>query len=223
MIEIVASPKIALEVSKKYWTKIFSDINKTTSLETFEFFYTHIKKVMNPNRTDSILEVGSGGGELTYLFYRDGFNVKGFDSCESAVIKARKRFGENLFYSDDLLNIKTQEKFSKIFLNDVFLCIHPAYYETVLKNLYKITEKNGMVYLFNNPDYDKRRIFYSQFRKRTKILNIITFFIPVYKKYFGGFWVKSTKVKKAALKAGFSEIETVDSWLNHRTHFIIYK
>jgi hypothetical protein len=105
----------------------------------------------------------------------------------------------------------------------VFLCIHPAYYETALKNLYSITEENGAVYLFDNPDYSKRRVFYNQFRARTQILNIVTFFIPVYKKHFAGFWVKTSKVKKAALKAGFSSIETVDSWSDHRTHHILYK
>ncbi|MGB9623048.1 MAG: class I SAM-dependent methyltransferase, partial [Candidatus Bathyarchaeia archaeon] len=154
---------------------------------------------------------------------RDGFNVKGFDSCESSVRKARKRFGNDLFYLDDLLNMKTREKFSKIFLNGVFLCIHPVYYETALKNLYRITEDNGAVCLFDNPDYSKRRIFYSQFRARTQVLNIVTFFIPVYKKHFAGFWVKTSKVEKAALKAGFSKVETVDSWSNHRTHHILYK
>jgi len=223
MAEIVASPKIASEVSKNYWTKLFSDPNETASWETFEFFYSQIKKVMKPTKKDVILEAGSGGGELTYLFYKDSFNVKGFDSCESSVRKAKKRFGNDLFYLDDLLNMKTREKFSKIFLNGVFLCIHPAYYETALKNLCGITEENGAVYLFDNPDYSKRHIFYNQFRARTQILNVITFFIPVYKKHFAGFWVKTSKVKTVALKAGFSKIETVDSWSNHRTHYILYK
>lgn len=223
MIAIATSPKIASEVSKYYWTKLFEDSNKNASLETYEFFYAHIKKIMNPNKTDSILDAGCGGGELTYLFYKDGFKIKGFDSSKSAIIKAKKRFGTDLFYLDDLINLKTVEKFSKIFLNSVFLCIHPAYYEVVLKNLFRITKDEGVVYLFDNPDFSKRHVFYGQFRTRTKILNVVTFFFPIYKKYFGGFWVKTQKVKKAALKAGFSEIETVNSWSNYRTHHILYK
>jgi cyclopropane fatty-acyl-phospholipid synthase-like methyltransferase len=223
MIEIAVSPKFASEVSKNYWTKLFGNLNETVSWEIFQFFYEHIKKVMKPTKNDTILEVGSGGGELTYLFYKDGFDVRGFDSCENAVTKARKRFGSNLFYVDDLLSIKSREKFSKIFLNGVFLCIHPAYYETALKNLYSITEENGAVYLFDNPDYSKRHLFYSQFQTRIPLSNIVTFFIPVYKKHFAGFWVKTPNVTKAALKAGFSKIETVDSWSNHRTHHILYK
>lgn len=223
MAEIAASPKIASEISRNYWARLFSSTSETVSWETFEFFYKNIKKVMRPTKNDSILEAGSGGGELTYLFHMDGFNVIGFDSCRDSVIKARKRFGNNLFYMDDLLDMRTRKKFSKIFLNGVFICIHPAYYETVLKNLYGITKEGGAVYLFDNPDYSKRSIFYSQFRMRTQILNIVTFFMPVYKKHFAGFWVKTSNVKKAAFKAGFSRIETLDSWSNHRTHHILYK
>lgn len=223
MAEITVSPKIASEISRNYWIRLFGDPAKTASLDTFEFFYKHIKKIMNPTKKDNILEVGSGGGELTYLFYRDGFNVIGFDSCLSSVIKAKKRFGDNLFYMDNLFDMRTRKKFSKIFLNGVFLCIHPAYYEIVLKNLYGITKEGGTIYFFDNPDYSKRRIFYNQFRTRTQVLNIITFFMPVYKKHFAGFWVKTSNVKKAAFKAGFSRIETLDSWSNHRTHHILYK
>ena len=225
MAEIAFSPRVASKISMNYWAKLFGkpSASETVSLEVFEFFYAHIKKIMNPTKNDSILEVGSGGGELTYLFHREGFNIKGFDSCEHSIAKASKRFGNNLFYLDDLINMKTREKFSKIFLNEVFMCIHPAYYGIILKNLYNITEENGTVYLFDNPDYSKRHIFYNQFRIRTRILNIVTFFIPVYKKHFAGFWVKTPKVKKAALNAGFSKIEAIDSWSNHRTHHILYK
>ena len=223
MTKIAISPNFASEVSRNYWTKLFGNLNETASWEVFQFYYEHIRKVMKPTKSDIILEVGSGGGELTYLFHKDGFDIRGFDFCEVAVTLARKKFGDDLFYVDDLLNIKTQEKFSKIFLNQVFFCIHPAYYRNVFKNLYSITKENGVVYLFDNPDYSKRHLYYNQFQMQIPLLNIVTFFIPIYKKHFAGFWVKTSKVKEAALKAGFSKIETVDSWSNHRTHYILYK
>jgi cyclopropane fatty-acyl-phospholipid synthase-like methyltransferase len=224
MIKITLSPKIASKVSEEYWKKLFSKPTKNISWEPYEFHYSNIKKTIKPAKSDTILDVGSGGGELTYLFHKDGFNIKGFDPSESSLTRAKTRFGNNLFYKDDLINMKnTETKYTKIFLNGVFLCIHPKNYCAVLRNLYKITEDNGAVYIFNNPDYSKRNEFYSQFRTRTRILTILTFFFPAYKPNQSGFWVKTPKVRKLALEVGFSRFEQLESWSSHRTHYILYK
>ena len=224
MAEISISPKIASKVSNNYWTELFRKPHENASWEPFKFHYTNIKKIMKPTKNDVILDAGSGGGELTYLFHEDGFNVKGFDSSEYSITKAKKRFGNDLFYLDDLVNMKTRgERFTKIFLNGVFLCIHPTLYKTVLKNLYNITKDNGIVYLFDNPDYSKRNRYYNQFRARTRVLSTVTFFLPVYKAHLSGFWVKTRNVKKSALDAGFSKAEKLESWSSSRSHHILFK
>lgn len=224
MVEVTISPKRACKVNQDYFQQLFSQSTKDVSWAPYEFQYSRIKKVMKPTKDDSILDAGCGSGELTYLFHKDGFNVKGFDSSESSLSKAAMRFGKNLFYQDDLIDMKNlQTKYTKVFLNGVFLVIHPIYYTIVLRNLYAITSENGTVYLFNNPDYSKRNICYSQFRMRARILNVVTHFFPVYKPGQSAFWVKTKNVKKSALAAGFSTFEQLDSWSNHRTHYILHK
>lgn len=170
------SPQMASKVSKNYWNTL-AQTDWNTSLEFFESYYAKITEIMKPIKNETILDAGCGGGELTYLFHKDGFNVKGFDSSQYLVTKARKRFGNDLFYVDDLVNMKKRrERFKRVFLNGVFVCIHPTYYKTVLKNLFNITEDDGKVYLLNDPDYSKRNRFYNQFRARARVLNIFTFF-----------------------------------------------
>jgi len=224
MVEVTLSPRRACQVNQDYFQRLFRHSTDEVSWEPYEFQYSRIKETMKPTKDDSILDVGCGSGELTYLFRKDGFNVKGFDSSQTSISKAMTRFGKNLFYQDDLLDMKNlRTKYTKVFLNGVFLVIHPAYYSAVLRNLYDITRENGIVYLFNNPDYSKRNICYSKFRMRTHLLNVVTHFFPAYKPNQSAFWVKTQNVKKAAFASGFSKFEQMDSWSDHRTHFILHK
>jgi len=182
-------------------------------------YYSNIKEMMNPAKDDTILDAGCGSGELTWLLHKDGFNVKGFDSSEHLVENAKKRFGNDLFYVDDFANMRnTKGKFTKVFLNNAFFYIHPTYYKTVLKNLYNITEDNGTVYLFDNPDYSKRNIV-----NKRLLVNFLTFFLPVYNAYMCGFWVKTNNIKKTALNIGFSKVEKLDVQTSYRSHHILFK
>lgn len=218
MVKVNASPKIASEVAKNYWEKC-DKTHGDTSWKAFEFYYHNIIEIMNPVKNDAILDAACGGGELTYLFHKDGFNVKGFDSSEYLIAKAREKFGNDLFYVDDLIDMRnTQEKFTKIFLNNAFFYIHPTYYKTVLKNLCNITEDSGTVYLFDNPDYHKRDRWYKHYS-----LNILTFFLPVYSPYMSGFWVKTNNIKKIAINIGFSRVEKLDIRNHYRSHQILLK
>jgi len=224
MVEITISPKRACKLNYDYFQRIFSQPTSGISWEPYKFQYAKIKEIMKPTENDNILDAGCGSGELTYLFSKDNFKIRGFDSSESSISKAMMRFEKKLFYQDDLINMKNlQTKYTKIFLNGVFLGIHPAFYTTVLKNLFTITIENGTVYLFDNPDYSKRNINYSQFRMRARILNVVTHFFPAYKPDQSAFWVKTQNVKKSAHAAGFSMFEQLDSWSDHRTHYILHK
>jgi SAM-dependent methyltransferase len=217
MVRVNASPQSASKASRGYWAKC-DKTHRDTSWNKFQLYYRNIKEIMNPTKNDSILDAGCGGGELTWLLHRDGFNVKGFDSSEFLIRKAKKRFGNDLFFVDDLINLKTEEKFSKVFLNNAFFYIHPSYYKVILKNLCRVTEDKGTVYLFDDPDYSKRNMWDKRY-----LVNILTFFLPVYNARTSGFWVKTSSIRKKALNAGFSNVEKLDSWAYYRSHHIISK
>ena len=212
------SPEFALKVAKEYWANC-AKTHGDTSSEAFEFYYKNILKIMEPTADDIILDAGCGGGELTYLFHKDGFNAKGFDSSEHLISMAKAKFGCDLFYVDDLVNMTDKKGgFTKIFLNNCFFYVHPKYYNTVLKNLYDITYDNGAVYLFDDPDYSKRNEWYKR-----HFPNILSFFLPIYDPYMAGFWVKTKYVERAALNIGFSKVLKIDSWAYYRSHHVLLK
>ncbi len=212
------SPEFASKVAKEYWSKC-AKTHGDMSSEAFEFYYKNILKIMEPTEDDIILDAGCGGGELTYLFHKDGFNIKGFDSSKHLVSMAKDKFGDNLFYVDDLVNMTYKNgRFTKIFLNNCFFYVHPKYYSIVLKNLYDITCDNGAVYLFDDPDYSKRNEWYKR-----HFPNILSFFLPIYDPYMAGFWVKTKYVERAALNIGFSKVLKIDSWAYYRSHHVLLK
>ena len=215
------SPKIASKVSQDYWA-LYHKPHTDVPLKSYEVYYNKIVEIMKPKKNETILDAGCGGGEITYLFHRDGFNIKGFDSSEYLVANARRRFGSHLFYVDDLINMgNCKQRFTKVFLNGVFLCIHPAYYKVALRNLFNITEDNGIVYLFGNPDYSRRNRLYRRYR--AQLLNFLTLFLPIYNAVFSGFWVKTKDLQKIALNSGFSKVEKLDAWVPYKCHHILFK
>lgn len=218
MAMVDLSPKIASKVAKNYWAKC-DKTHGNTSYDSFKFYYKKIIQVMEPTKNDVILDAGCGGGELTYLFHKDGFNVKGFDSSNYLISKANNRFGSDLFYVDNFIDMNNKkEKFTKVFINGAFFYIHPKYHKTALKNLYDIVADGGAVYVFDDPDYSKRNRWHDQY-----LFNVLTFFFPVYDPYMSGFWVKTDDIKKIALDIGFSKVEKLDSWAYYRSHHILFK
>lgn len=210
-------PDIASKVAKKYWahTKVHAD----TSPEAFELMYEDILSVVRPSRGDSLLDVGCGTGEITNLFHRQGFNVRGFDSSTEKISSAKKRFEARIFYVDDLINMGHKAKmFDKIFMYTVFYYVHPTLWPMALANLHDITLPNGAVYLLANPDFQKR------IKYRSAIMNfLVMFFFPVYNAENAAFLIKMSKIKKAALIAGFRRVEIVDSSDRARSHYILFK
>lgn len=224
-IGISLSSRIASNVAKTYWASCDKTHTKLT-WESFKLFYIPIKDLMNPERADTILDAGCGSGEITYLFHSEGYNIKGFDSSPLLISKAKNRFGDSLYYIDDLFNLSHKnEKFSKILINNTFLYVHPACYDLVLKNIYAITADGGTVYLCDNPDYSKRKLWYPKNGNDIRAslsYNLSTFF-PVYYPDMAAFWIKDADIRKMALKVGFSRIVRLDSWANYRSHYILYK
>ena len=224
MARVSVSPKIASKVAKSYWAKC-DKTHGDTSWKSFEFYYNKIKEIMEPTKSDVILDAGCGEGELTYLFHKDGFDVKGFDSSDYLISKAKNRFGNNLFYVDDFVNMSNKKrKSTKIFLNSAFFYVHPKYCKTVLKNLYDITADGGRVYLFDDPDYSKRGKWYKRRNYHIQLFfNISTSLFPVSYLPSAAFWIKTKKIRKSALKVGFCKVEKLDSWNYYRTHHVLFK
>jgi len=159
---------------------------------------------------------------MTYLFSKDGYNVKGFDSSDFLIEKA-KALDRDLFYVDNLVDMKIKgARYDKIFLASIFQYIHPRHYRKVFDNLNDTISDKGKIYIIAVPDFSKRAIWTQNF-KWSKLSNLELAripLIPIYMPREGSFWIKNAAIRKAALKYGFSQVQKVDC-VAHISHFVI--
>lgn len=225
MAAVSASATVARNVARSYWA-VSDRTHGDTSDEFFESYYAKITDVVKPQRDDTLLDAGCGAGQLTHLFHKNGFRIRGFDSSSYLVSCARRRFGNDLFYVDDVTAMRRKaERYAKVLLTQVFFYVHPACYPIVLKNLLDIASADGRVYLLDDPDYSKRHMWYNDPHMKEKyrnLLDILSYFFPVYAPHMGGFWVKTRHLEKVASQVGFSRVERLDSWASYRSHHILF-
>jgi 2-polyprenyl-3-methyl-5-hydroxy-6-metoxy-1,4-benzoquinol methylase len=94
--------------------------HRDASVQAFESYYRDILAIVRPTRRDVILDAGIRGGQLTYMFARDGFQVEGFDSSEYLVSCARSRFGGGRFYVEDpVWMTHKRQRFTRIWVVEV--------------------------------------------------------------------------------------------------------
>jgi len=210
-------PEVSKKITMFYW--MTSDkVHGDTSWDAYNFYYLKIKEIMNLLKDDSILDGACGTGQITYLFHKDGYRIKGFDFSDYLICKARLNFSEVDFYVDDLIKMKhTDKQFHKIFVNGAIFYIHPKFLQKTIINLYSILNKEGELYILDYPDFSKRRKIVG------RIGYLITSLLPVYQPSLGGFWYKKKWIEKAAVNGGFKKVEFFDSWANYRTHAVLKK
>jgi len=210
-------PKFSKNITNSYWMKT-SKVHSDTSWDRYNFYYSNIKEIMELSGDEAILDVACGTGEIAYLFYKDGFNVRRCDFSDFLINIAKTRFPDVEFYVDNLLTLtSTKEKYDRIFINNAILYLHPKYLNRCFHGLYAALKASGSLYIFDWSDFDKRKNVEG---KRNSLLTIA---LPVYQPTLGGFWYKRKWIKNAAVKSNFRSVGFLDSWTNYRSHAILKK
>jgi 2-polyprenyl-3-methyl-5-hydroxy-6-metoxy-1,4-benzoquinol methylase len=78
-----------------------------------QYLYPSIKKVLNPEKNQNILDVGCGNGFLTRQLIKDNFNAYGIDASEMG-IKITKNTHPDRFYVQDIHSEKLPEQLDGI-------------------------------------------------------------------------------------------------------------
>jgi 2-polyprenyl-3-methyl-5-hydroxy-6-metoxy-1,4-benzoquinol methylase len=78
-----------------------------------QYLYPSIKKVLNPEKNQNILDVGCGNGFLTKQLIKDNFNAYGTDASEMG-IKIAKKTHPDRFYVQDINSEKLPEQLDGI-------------------------------------------------------------------------------------------------------------
>jgi len=212
IIGIYCSERYATIVANKFWqnsTTTHGDMSETA----FDFYYNELVKLIKPKKKDIILDYGGGNGEIAFRFKQNGYNIYHCDLSKSMVLKAREKFGLKSYECKDI-----EGKYDIILINNAFFYIHPKLYRKYLENLHNLLNRNGIVYITDTPDFEKRH-----YLKMGTLKKILIYFFPVYQIEMAGFFVKDEYLRKIAKETGFKTIERVNSWASYRSHWILKK
>nr|WP_321411422.1 class I SAM-dependent methyltransferase [uncultured Carboxylicivirga sp.] len=118
--------------------------------EYYESFILKLKESF-PNLSEkqiNILDLGCGSGRDIDFFYKKGFNITGIDKSKKLIKIARKKLQNVTILNEDILNFNTiGKKYNGIWINASLLHIPKIYIRSVLLNVVKSLEINGIVYI----------------------------------------------------------------------------
>ena len=115
--------------------------NALSYLAGKEAMYFAVKEILkqNTDKSQKILEVGSGLGYLTYAIAREGYNIRGLDISMDAIEKAEKQFGK-YYICEDVYQyaLANNGKFDVVILTEVIEHVpDPSGFSNVLLDLLK--------------------------------------------------------------------------------------
>lgn len=104
-------------------------------------FGESLVKQLAPKKEESIVDLGSGTGELTYKIKKQGSHVIGLDSSKDMVAKAKAQFPDVEFRVDDAVSFTLGQPVDAIFSNAVLHWVTNQ--EAVAKNMFGNLKKGG--------------------------------------------------------------------------------
>ncbi len=212
------SPSFAEKIANEYWQKTTVTHGDMSDAQ-FDFYYRELKKILNPEINDIILDYGGGNGEIAWRFKRDGYKIDHYDLSRVMRENARKVYFLNSLEENEL-EVK-KGYYDKILVNNCFFYFHLKKHNEVLELLYSLLKTEGRLFITDTPDYEKRR--FANGYVQGLLYMIITMVFPVYQPDLAGFWIKHKDLEMKALRIGFKTIKRMDSYCNYRSHWILEK
>lgn len=182
-------------------TKITIDsYNKTAEeyykiVSSFELLPELEKFVSLIDENGIILDLGCGPGHHSRVFLESGFNVKGVDLSTEMIAIAKKEVVDGDFEVMDIQHLKFKsDSFDGIWASASLLHIPKNNLKIVLKNLYIILAKEGILYI------SLKKGFGSEILKDTRYGGVGKFYV----------YYQSEEIKNALNEVGFEIIDNLE-------------
>ena len=106
-----------------------------------------LKKELKKYNKVSFLDLGTGPGTQAIALSKMRFDVTGTDISASAINRLKKRKSTVIFLKDDILKTKLKKKFDYILDRGIFHVFEPKLRKTYIKNVKKLLNNNGILFL----------------------------------------------------------------------------
>jgi ubiquinone/menaquinone biosynthesis C-methylase UbiE len=115
-------------------------------LNSWKEYINELNKVMNLQKSDSIFEVGCGGGAFLYSYYLNEHKVGGIDFSESLIKSAQLIMKEMDLKTGEAINLNCIEKYDIVVANSVFFYFPDYIYANeVLLKMVKKSKKSVVI------------------------------------------------------------------------------
>lgn len=119
--------------------------------QSFKLLVNLLKKRVKLNKNHKVLDVGCANGELIYFLSKNfKCQITGLDNHKELINLCKKKFSNkfNFILKDISKKQNFKDKFDVIIVSGVISIFDNL--DTVFKNLKKLLNKNGKIYIFNH-------------------------------------------------------------------------
>ncbi len=218
---------------KKYWNKnaLLNLDNEIKQVQRKDYDSTlqtvdRIVKTLHITTSDTVLDLCCGNGIITQQISKKANKIVGVDQSEVLInVALNKHNGHNVRYFvgnclEDTILFKSN-KFDKIYLQfsfQYFTKINEG--EKVIKQMLKLLNPNGKIFIGDIPNYEKKAIFYNTPIKKIRLLKDTVF----NKNQMGKFWKVSeidSICKKLGVKGSYIEQPKQLPYAHYRFDYLI--
>lgn len=218
---ILNTQSITYSECNKIWENPDIKVHTNIQDEAIQKMADHIKKIMDLQKNDVVLDVGAGDGLVDEKLKNAVKSYYGFDFSNQKIGEARKRNPECEYWQQSFLEpISLSEYVNKIFSNSVMQYCTPGDIKTFLKHQIETisSSKGGLIVHFDVPDQDRAYNYYSSFDR-----DIVDKYKKELKVIFsdGSYWHDMGKVKEVC-KEYNCDVEIMPSSCKYRSDIIIH-
>ena len=115
-------------------------------LDSWKEYIMHLSKTINLSTSDSLFEVGCGGGAFLYLFFQNEHKVGGIDFSPSLIDNAQQIMPGMDFKTGDAKELDYRQKYDIVVANSVFFYFPDYdYAKDVLLRMIKKSKKSVLI------------------------------------------------------------------------------
>jgi len=211
-----------------FWKKYFRDYDLLNKLIPYQELLEDLNKHLDLHKSDTVLDAGSGTGNLVILLKKTTPQITAFDASREGLLIHKKKDSQAHVIEGDLLKPLPFEdnSFSKIVSNNVLYTLPRNKRDIVFKEFFRILKPQGFVVISNLQEGFKPIAIYKDHIKKSfhqkgpfsTLHELISFILPTFRIFYYNYLIRkehkggrydffeSGEQKRELMNAGFVDV-----------------